>query len=172
MNESTISGHVRDALAGRDDLVAAYLFGSTATGTAHAFSDVDIAVLLTAGLSEEEMFARGLEIGTQLEAALRPEGVAVDVVVLNRAAPTLAFQVLKNGRLVLDRDPDARSLFVMRALGRYYDGKRYRDYHMARLVARIREEGLGRGYHGHRNALTEARRLSAKLAADAGRSAG
>lgn len=41
--------------------------------------------------------------------------------------------------------------------------------HNARLVSRVSKEGLGRGYHGHRNALEEARRLSARLAADANR---
>ena len=160
-----VAESVRAALADRDDLVAVYLFGSAATGRAHALSDVDVAVLLVEGLSDAEMFARGLEIGGELENVV---GGPVDLVVLNRAAPALCFQVLKTGRLLLDRNPDARSVFIMRALGRYYDVKRYLDYHSALLLARIREEGLGRGYQGHRNALAEARRLSAQLAADAG----
>lgn len=172
MDTALISERIQDVLAGRDDLVAAYLFGSVAGDVAHKLSDVDVAVLLAEGLTDAQMFEHGLEIGALLETALRPSGMAVDLVVLNRATPALAFQVLKTGHLLIDRDPDARSLFVMRVLGRYYDSKRYRNYHIGRLVRRIREEGLGRGYHGHRNALAEARRLSAQLAANARRAAG
>ena len=163
---SDVNEVVRKALSSREDLAAVYLFGSAATGSAHAFSDVDVAVLFAGDLSAQEMFARGLEIGTTLEATLdRP----VDVVILNRAAPALCFQVLKTGNLILEPDPHARGLYVMRALGRYYDMIPYFDYHNARLLARIREEGLGRGYQGDRDALAEARRLSEKLASDAKR---
>lgn len=172
MDIALISESIRSALVGRDDLVAVYLFGSAVNGTAHKLSDVDVAVLLVSGLTDAQMFEHGLEIGTLLEVALRPLGLSVDLVVLNRASSALAFQVLKAGQLVMDRDPDARSLFVMHALRKYYDTKRYRDYHLNRLVARVRKEGLGRGYHGHRNALAEARRLSARFAADARRVAG
>lgn len=169
MDTALISGLVSRALAGREDLVAVYLFGSVGGDVAHQFSDVDVAVLLVTGLTDVQMFERGLEIGALLETALRPQGIAVDLVVLNRATPALVFQVIKTGKLLMDREPDARSLFVMRALSQYYDNKRYRDYHMDRLVARVRKEGLGRGYYGHRNALAEARRLSARLTANAGR---
>lgn len=164
-----IADLVLTALAGRADLAAIYLFGSVAEGTAHASSDVDVAVLFRQGLTDEAMFARTIEIGVLLETALRRQ---VDVVALNRATPAICFQVLQHGQLLAEPDPAGRGLFVMRALGRYYDMKPYLEYHQARLLARIREEGLGRGYHGHHNALTEARRLSAKLAAGADRPSG
>jgi len=172
IDSSQIAELVRSALADRDDLVALYLFGSVATGVVHALSDVDVAVLLAGDLDEDELFVRGLEIGALLETALRSIGRPIDLVVLNRAAPALVFQVFKTGRLLLDRDPDARSLFVMRTLSRYYDGQRYREYHAEQLLARIRREGLGRGYRGDRNALAEARRLSARLASVSRRNPG
>lgn len=165
-NGCELAERMKEALAGRDDLAAAYLFGSSAEGTAHALSDVDAAVLFREVLSDEAMFARVIEIGTLLESLLR---LPVDVVALNRATPVFCFQVLRHGQLLAEPDPVARGLFVMRALSRYYDMKPYLEYHQAQALARIRKEGLGRGYHGHRNALTEARRLSAQLAANAGR---
>lgn len=157
------------ALGDQPDLVAAYLFGSTARGQDHTLSDVDVALLFRDGLSDADRFARTLEIGGALEVALRRP---VDVVALNRAPPALCFQVLRHGRLLLERDRTARCLFVMHALNRYYDAKPYLDYHNALLLARIREEGLGRGYHGHRDALAEARQLSARLAPDADSASG
>jgi predicted nucleotidyltransferase len=168
-DQNEIAEVIRRALQDKDDLVAVYLFGSVAAGRAHTLSDVDVAVLFRDGIAEESTFGRVLEIGTALESAL--SGL-VDVVALNQAGPALCFQVLRNGRLVIERDRDARSLFVMRALGRYYDARPYLDYQNAQLVARLRREGLGRGYHGDRDALSEARRLSAKLAANARRPAG
>lgn len=168
-NRCELAERVKGALAGRDDLAAVYLFGSFAEGTAHALSDADVAVLFREGLSDAAMFARGIEIGALLESALR---LPVDVVVLNRATPVFCFQVLRHGQLLAEPDPLARGFFVMRALSRYYDMKPYLEYHQAQALARIQKEGLGRGYHGHRNALAEARRLSAQLAANAGRAAG
>jgi predicted nucleotidyltransferase len=164
INESSVVENIRTALRNIPDLVAVYLFGSTARDQAHALSDVDVAVLFAAELSAADVFARMLGIGVILDEALRQP---VDVVALNRAPPALCFQVLKHGRLLLEQDRTQRCVFVVHALGRYYDAKPYLDYHNTRLLSRIREEGLGGGYHGHRNALAQARQLSAYLAADA-----
>jgi predicted nucleotidyltransferase len=166
---SDVAEIIRNILAGRNDLAAVYLFGSVAEGTAHALSDVDVAVLFRAGLPDEAMFSHSLEIVALLEAALRR---SVDVIALNRASPVLCFQVLQHGRLLFEPDPAARGIFVMYALGRYYDLRPYLDYHQEQLLTRIREEGLGRGYQGHRDALAEARRLSAQLASNADGSLG
>ncbi|UCC61791.1 MAG: nucleotidyltransferase domain-containing protein [Anaerolineae bacterium] len=163
-DEPDVVDNIRTALHKRPDLVAVYLFGSTARDQAHALSDVDVAALFVDELSAADLFARTLEIGAILEDALRRP---VDVIALNRAPPALCFQVLKHGRLLLEQDRTRRCLFVMHALGRYYDAKPYLDYHNARLLSRVRKEGLGRGYYGHRDALAQARQLSAYLAADA-----
>jgi len=164
INEPDFAESIRTALHNNPDLVAVYLFGSTARDQAHALSDVDVAVLFAAELSPADMFDRTLEIGVILDEALHQ---SVDVIALNRAPPALCFQVLKHGRLLLEQDSTQRCVFVMHALRRYYDAKPYLDYHNTQLLSRIREEGLGGGYHGHRNALAQARQLSAYLEADA-----
>jgi len=169
MSKHGIAEKIQAALMDSADVVAVYLFGSVARGLSHALSDVDVAVLLGGDLTEAEMFARVLEIGVRLDGALRP---AVDVVALNSAPLALCFQVLKYGELVVDNDPTQRCEFVMRALARYYDAKPYLDYHNSRLLSKISEEGLGGGYHGNRDALAEARRVSARLAAASGRPTG
>lgn len=168
-NESNIVEKIGTALHNSPDIVAVYLFGSTARGEAHALSDVDVAVLFATDLPAADRFARTLEIGVVLDETLRRP---VDVIALNQAPPALCFQVLKHGRLILEKDRTQRCVFVMHALSRYYDAKPYLDYHSAQLLSRIRKEGLGGGYHGHRNALTQARQLSAYLAADASSSPG
>jgi predicted nucleotidyltransferase len=136
--------NIRTALRNSPDLVAVYLFGSMARDEAHALSDVDVAVLFADELSAAAVFAGTLEIGVILDEALRRP---VGVIALNRAPPALCFQVLKHGRLLLEKDRTQRCVFVMDALGQYYDAKPYRDCHNTRLLSRIREEGLGGGYH-------------------------
>ncbi|MCO5172124.1 MAG: nucleotidyltransferase domain-containing protein [Planctomycetes bacterium] len=114
-----VEQRLREYFAGREDVVAAYLFGSVARDEAGPASDVDVGVLL--GAAPPAGFA-GLRVQLDLEAALeallrRP----VQVVVLDRAPPDLVHRVLRDGRLVLERDPAARVRFEVRARREYFD---------------------------------------------------
>ncbi len=153
---------ITDYLAGRDDILAAYVFGSAAEGIAHPLSDLDIALLLPPTTEPPQRLDTRLEVMAVLERLSRRP---VDVVILNDAPLLLRFQVLKHGRVLVDRDTTQRCLFAAKTLSMYYDAQRYLDYHFAHLIRRIREEGLGAGYQGHQDALKEARRLSARLTA-------
>jgi predicted nucleotidyltransferase len=138
----------RSVLAGEPGVISAYLFGSVASGRAHRFSDVDIAVLWSDALTRDEQFRRALDLGLRLEEAFNTR---VDLVNLNRAAPFVAFQVLKTGTLVFDRDTDTRSLWVMRALNTYYDQQRYFDYWNACALERFQQRGVSGGQEGPGN---------------------
>ena len=169
VDRETIGAKIRDVLANEEGLIAVYLFGSQAEGKAHHLSDIDIAVLFDDQMSSEQLFERTLAIGSLLEQALP---CTVDVIPLNRAGPLLRFQVIQKGQLLLEWDRTRRCLFHMRAMNTYYDVKPYLDYQRSEAIRRIREEGLGHGYQGHRNALTEARRLRAALARSPARASG
>ena len=142
-------------------LIAAYLFGSVAQGKAHKQSDIDIALFFEPTLDPKTIYAHTVTIGGLLEAAC---AAPVDVVALNLAPLALQFKILQSGLLIVDHNPTSRCLFQMRTMSRYYDALPFLRYHQAQTVRRIQQEGLGYGYHGHRNALTEARRLRATLA--------
>jgi len=45
----------------------------------------------------------------------------VDLIVVNRASPDLIHRILRDGILVLERDPSARIAFEVRARNEYFD---------------------------------------------------
>ena len=97
--------------------IAAYLFGSVARGEAGATSDVDLGVLFAAdppATLEAPQFALEAELERLLHAP-------VQVVALNRASADLVHRVLRDGRLVLDRDRAARIRFEVRSRNQYFD---------------------------------------------------
>lgn len=102
--------------------MCAYLFGSHARGSARAASDVDLAVLLHRRDAAADPL--GLQLGGELERAI---GRGVDLVVLNGAPPDLVHRVLRDGIIVLDRDPGERVRFEVAARNAYFDIKPHLD---------------------------------------------
>ncbi len=115
---------IRERLA-RDprDAVAVYLFGSVARGDAGPHSDVDVAVLYREA-PPRTLSGQPFDVEDDLRGAL---GRPVQVVVLNTAPPDLAFRVLRDGRLVLERDRDARIRFEVATRNAYFDLKPFLD---------------------------------------------
>ena len=100
-----------------DRIVTVYLFGSVARGTAGPGSDVDVAVLY-AEPPPVSLEGLPLDLEAKLERALR---APVQVVVLNWAAVDLVHRILRDGRLLVDRDPSARIRFEIRARNEFFD---------------------------------------------------
>ncbi len=101
-------------LAGTEQVLLAYLFGSQAEGTAGPQSDYDIALLvrqpslaLQASLAHEI----GIILGTD----------RVDVVFLNRAPVELAYAVIAQGQLLYQRSVAERVEFEAKVLSLYAD---------------------------------------------------
>ena len=136
-------GELRRYFSSRREVVAAYLFGSVAEGVARADSDVDIALLIEESFLPESFLEYRARVSEDVGTFLHRE---VEVVVLNQASPLFSFQVIKKGRLLYDeRDSEQRAIYQMRLMNRYYDYKRYFDYHAEHLKRRIKEVGLGAG---------------------------
>ena len=118
MPTASIEQALRKLFASRPaGIVAAYLFGSVARGTAGARSDVDVAVLYEAA---PPATIEGLPL--DLENAIHQVvGRPVQVIVLNTAPVSLVHRVLRDGVLVLDRAPSARIRFEIRARNEFFD---------------------------------------------------
>ena len=126
-----------EPFASRPQVVAAFLFGSTARGRAHRESDLDVAVLLdwaNAG-DRSSRFELGLEVAGALGRALGRNDV--DLVVLNDAPPMLAREIVTRGRLVFCRDDEALRGHVRDVLLRAADLAPFLERARRRLLERI-----------------------------------
>lgn len=121
------------ALEQLPEIDAAILFGSRATGQARSESDIDVAVLLTS----EGRKADRAQLYRRLFAALGREVAAdrVDAVILDDAPPALAFRVLRDGKVVLSRDPVTLHRFRVRTYSRHADYA-----HVERFFRRVTRE--------------------------------
>ena len=118
-------------------VVLAYLFGSQAEGTAGPLSDVDIAVLLGPEVPRERWGDVQIDLIGDLTSLFHCDDV--DVVILNRATPLLAWEVVRYGRRIYEPDPDVRVDFETDAFRRYVDTKPLRKLQLQRLAEWIEE---------------------------------
>lgn len=127
-------------VAGCSAVTAAWVFGSVARGDATDASDLDVAVLLrTAATRSDENELH--TIAGQLE-RFAPSG-RVDVVILGAQGPVFRHRVLREGRLVLDRDAAARHDFEARTYVEYLDWKPTHDIAMASALSGLRRRFAG-----------------------------
>ena len=118
MPAATIEDALREFFAAEPTgIIVAYLFGSVARGTAHAGSDVDVAVLYA---NAPPATIEGLPL--DLEDRIRQRvGRPAQVIVLNTAPVDLVHRALRDGVLLLDRAPGTRIHFEVRARNAYFD---------------------------------------------------
>jgi predicted nucleotidyltransferase len=116
-----------DVLAGRSDIAFAYLFGAAATGRQKPLSDVDLGVYFTEGLDAEEQRLALLPVVTR-----HLQTDEVDLVVLNHAPIALRGRLIRERRVVMDREPFLRHRFESRTIREYSDFHQFED----RLLSR------------------------------------
>ena len=114
-----IVDRLSEALAPREEILEAYLFGSHARGKARSDSDVDVAVYIDEALADNGNWGYRAELTTDLMVALGTNDV--DVVVLNKAPILLCHRVLRDGVRFLSRDLRATTTRAGQALSRYFD---------------------------------------------------
>ena len=142
VNQETLR-RATDVFAARPEVVVAYLFGSHARGRPTPISDVDFAVLLSDAMPREGFLDYQIAMTRELTRIFRSD--EVQVVILNRAPPLLAYKVILEGRLLVCRDQVVRMRFQVDVTRRYLDTKPMRRVQFEAMARRIRE-----GRFGHR----------------------
>ena len=107
-----------NALAEREEILEAYLFGAHARGQARPDSDIDVAVYIDEARADDGWGYRA-ELTTALMVALGTNDV--DVVVLNEAPILLYHRVLRDGVRLHSRDLRATTRRAGQALSYYFD---------------------------------------------------
>ena len=124
-------------LRSRNEVLAAYIFGSVASATQRPDSDVDIALLVSDKVMRGDAFQYRLNAMTDLMGILKRDDV--DLILLNQASPLLAHRVLSKGKLFLERSASARVAFQVRAVNRYLDTQPMRNIYLSYLRKQARE---------------------------------
>ncbi len=104
---------VRERLLQEPDILFVYLHGSFVTEP--SFRDIDVAVFV--GASKD--FSYESDLSFELSTAL---GHKVEVRVINTAPVAFQFAAVRDGRLLLSREDEARTEFIVDV------GRRYREY--------------------------------------------
>jgi predicted nucleotidyltransferase len=157
---------IADYLARQRDVAVAYLFGSVAREQAGPMSDIDIAILLEPDLDAEALLERQIQLMVALDDFADRE---VQVVILNRASPMLAHQVIRDGILLYERTPEDHVAFEVRTMKTYFDIKPMLESLTQAFLKRTREVGLGKRERHPSRTLEAARRIRERLAGAAGR---
>ena len=110
-----------------DEITIAYLFGSFVTEK--FFSDIDIGVLAKIDPIKALNFELMLEC--KLETIL---SCPVDVRVLNYAPLSFCQNIIRQGKVVIDRNPDLRADFEGKVLKQYFDFAPFRRKYLQEVT--------------------------------------
>jgi len=136
--EREILGKLIVVLEKDPDVLFAYLFGSTASGLNHPYSDLDIACYVTEG---DEVFYHKKDRELLENLPDKVGGHRVDLHLLNTMPTLLKFEVVRNGQELFVRDQFAKVEFETTVLYRYFDMKPFLSLYYSLLEEKIRSAG-------------------------------
>lgn len=117
--KSELKQKVAVSLSKEKDVFFAYLFGSATRGGFNKESDLDIAVYFDNRIKPDEQFQKRLRLIEHLQ---NKTGRKVEV--LNFAEITsifFKFVIIKEGKVILERDHSSRVDFELKTMNDYYD---------------------------------------------------
>jgi len=118
---------IKDFFIRREDIVAAYLFGSFKSKG--EFSDIDLGLLSNRNIEDVLEFELALEM--QLEKVV---GFPIDVRVLNGAPHSFSQNVFRSGELIVDKAPNLRADFEGLVLKKYFDFAHFRRRYLKEVT--------------------------------------
>jgi predicted nucleotidyltransferase len=118
---------IASALNRHEEIVVAYIFGSFIH--CDAFSDIDIAVLTDKDMDHCLDFELSLEI--EIEDIVN---YPTDIRVINRAPLSFCQNIIRNGRVILERDEAKRSDFMGKVLKKYFEFAPFRRRYLREVA--------------------------------------
>jgi len=141
MNQINQINQIINYFKDKNEIIAVYLYGSFVTDKYSKDSDIDIALLTTQYKNKTESYKARIRYQTELSKLLRKD---VDIVLLQEANEILAYQILKKGEMILERNRDIHRNFKAIKLIQCIDFKFLENRMQEGLVAAMRKEARGR----------------------------
>jgi predicted nucleotidyltransferase len=114
-------------LARYQGIYCVYIHGSFLTGG--LFADIDLGLLL------ENLPENLVEYEFETEIAIKSQvNFPVDVRVLNGAPGSFVQNVIRNGKVILDKNPNIRSDFESYSLRKYFDFAPFRRQYLSEVI--------------------------------------
>lgn len=113
MKSDDIARQIRQIYESDREVAAVYVFGSNATGRAHAQSDIDLAILFERRLPRWESYKRREKHFALLARALKTEP---DVVDLEEVNLILLLEILQHGVIVIENNHERNVGFRARKI--------------------------------------------------------
>ncbi len=117
------------------DVIAAYLYGSFATGEQHPKSDVDIAIYF-----KDYSLKKLLEISRRIQEEIEIDR-EFDVNSLNEADARFQFRVIQHGTVLYESNPSERADIEVKIDRKYHDIKHHLEEHWGERRKRVIEDG-------------------------------
>jgi len=137
-SSSELTAAVATVAAAVPGLLVVFLFGSQLTGQTWAESDLDLGVRWTRGLPLEARIEAERGFAAALSERLGALAERLDLVDLDRAASSVAFRAIREGKCVWTRTEAERVRAVVRVSRRYDDEAPLRRLYRAAARAAVR----------------------------------
>ncbi len=112
---------------GYEEIIVVYLFGSFVTE--QSFSDIDLGIITNVELDRPLNYEIDLE--SKLEQIVR---YPVDIRIINRAPLSFCQNIIRHGRVIVDRDPNLRADFEAKILKQYFDFSPFRRLYLNEVI--------------------------------------
>ena len=133
----TIQNQLGSLFKREKSIVFAYVFGSVAQGRTNLESDVDLAVYLDKEKAGD-LFKKRLSLIEKTQSILNKP---TEIAVLNEIKSTFfKFVIIKEGKVIFERDHGKRVDFELRTMQEYYDFQPFlEEYNKAYLQRNLKE---------------------------------
>lgn len=127
---------IKEVLKRHEEIIVAYLYGSTVKGYKGKGSDIDVGLLLKEDFEAEALYPVRIAGEIKKKCGLEQE---VDVRILNERPYRFLHQVIREGEIILSSDERERVRFEASVVDRYIDFKpfyeQYDEKRRERLLA-------------------------------------
>lgn len=132
---------IKEVLKGHEEILVAYLYGSTVKGYEGKRSDIDVGLLLKKDFEAEALYPARIAGEIKEKCSLSQE---VDVRTLNKRPHRFLHQVITEGEIITSTNERERTRFETSVIDRYIDFKpfykQYDEKRRERLLTCTRKE--------------------------------